>query len=137
MSKQRKIGTMSAWAWINWNNVDSLSPQKHKVLLQCARMHKTTKRSWKKAHARQPSLLSLCAFEALLNTHFQVMLPLLEHSFLEVLLHPFHAAQHGGHLNKLNNNNIIPSKTPNGNKNLRQTHHTRNTHMASLTKACI
>ena len=27
-----------------------LSPQKHKVLLQCARMHKATKRSWKTAH---------------------------------------------------------------------------------------
>jgi hypothetical protein len=100
-------------------------------------MHKATTRSWTKVKQQkgQPSLLSsphgLCALQAL----EQCELPLLEQSFL--CLHLFHAAQHGGDLNKLNNNNIIPSKTPNGNKNLRQTHHTRNTHMASLTKACI
>jgi len=91
------------------------------------------KKVMEKAHARQPSLLSLCAFQALLKKHFQVMLALLEHSIFEALLHPLHVAHHGGHLNKLNNNNMIPSKTHNGNTNLRQTHHPRKTHMASLT----
>jgi hypothetical protein len=114
--------------------VDFLSPPKLNVPLQCARMHKTTKRSWKKAHARQPSLLALCAFQALLKQIFQVMLALLEDNIFEAAAASLHVAHHGGHLNKLNNNNIIPSKTHNGNTNLRQTHRPRNTHMASLTK---